>query len=84
MAGAAFFDEAVRVAPSAPTLLVGRYVTVTAQEGIDAVAASNTLRLAVAQQRTVDAGGILPLAVAVPTTVLLLAGLVARRRRRLR
>ena len=60
------------------------YVTVTAQEGIDAVAASNTLRLAVAQQRTVDAGGILPLAVAVPTTVLLLAGLVARRRRRLR
>ena len=60
------------------------YVTVTAQEGVDAVAASNTLRLAVAQQRTVDAGGILPLAVAVPTTVLLLVGLVARRRRRLR
>jgi hypothetical protein len=60
------------------------YVTVSAQQGTDAVAASNTLRLAVAQQRTVDAGGILPLAVAMPTTVLLLLGFAARRRRRLR
>lgn len=60
------------------------YVTVSAQQGTDAVAASNTLRLAVAQQRTVDAGGILPLAVAMPTTVLLLMGFAARRRRRLR
>ena len=48
------------------------------------ITSTNTRRLAVAPQRTVDAGGILPLAVAVPTTVLLLAGLVARRRRRLR
>ena len=60
------------------------YVTVTAQQGTDAVAASNTLRLAVARQRTIDPGGILPLAVSAPTTLLLLAGLVARRRRRLR
>ena len=60
------------------------YVTVTAQQGTDAVAASNTLRLAVAQQRTIDPGGILPLAVAAPTTLLLLAGLVAHRRRKLR
>ena len=60
------------------------YVTVSAQQGTDAVAASNTLRLAVAPQRTVDAGGILPLAIAVPTTLLLLAGFAASRRRRLR
>lgn len=60
------------------------YVTVSAQQGTDAVAASNTLRLAVAEQRTLDPGGILPLAVAMPTTLLLLAGLAARRRRRLR
>jgi hypothetical protein len=59
------------------------YVTVTAQQGTDAVAASNALRLAVAQQQTLDQGGILPLAVVVPMTVLLLAGLAARRRRRL-
>lgn len=60
------------------------YVTVSAQQGTDAVAASNTLRLAVAEQRTLDAGGILPLAVAVPTTILLLAVFAAGRRRRLR
>jgi len=60
------------------------YVAVTAKQGTDAVVASNTLRLAVAQQRTVDAGGILPLAVAVPTAILLLTGFAAHRRRRLR
>jgi len=60
------------------------YVTVSAQQGTDVVAASNTLRLAVAQQQTLDAGGILPLAVAVPTTLLLVTGLTARRRRKLR
>jgi hypothetical protein len=60
------------------------YVTITAQQGTDAVAASNTLRLAVARQRTIDPGRILPLAVSAPTTLLLLAGLVARRHRRLR
>jgi hypothetical protein len=59
------------------------YVTLTAQQGTDAVAASNALRLAVAQQQTLDQGGILPLAVVVPMTVLLLTGLAARRRRRL-
>ena len=33
----------------------------SAQQGTDAVAASNTLRLAVARRRTIDPGGILPL-----------------------
>ena len=59
------------------------YVAVTAAQGTDAVAASNTLRLAVAPQRTVEAGGILPLAVAMPATVLLLTGFAGYRRRRL-
>ena len=60
------------------------YVAVTASQGTDAVAASNTLRLAVASQRTVEAGGILPLALAMPAAVLLLTGFVGYRRRRLR
>jgi hypothetical protein len=60
------------------------YVAVTAEQGAAGVAASDTLRLEVAEQRTLDAGGILPLAAAMPATVLLLIGLVARRRRRLR
>ena len=60
------------------------YVAVTATQGTDAVAASNTLRLAVASQRTVEAGGILPLALAMPAAVLLLTGFVGYRRRRLR
>ena len=58
------------------------YVAVTATRGTDAVAASNTLRLAVASHRTVEAGGILPLAVAMPAAVLLLIGLAGYRRRR--
>ena len=60
------------------------YVAVTATQGTDAVAASNTLRLAVAPQRTVAAGGILPLVVAMPTAVLFLTGFAAYRRRSLR
>ena len=60
------------------------YVAVTATQGTDAVAASNTLRLAVAPQRTVEAGGILPLALAMPAAVLLLTGFAGYRRRRLR
>jgi len=60
------------------------YVAVTAEQGAADVAASNTLRLGVAQQRTLNAGGILPLAAAMPASVLLLMGLAARRRRRLR
>jgi hypothetical protein len=60
------------------------YVAVTAEQGATSVAASNTLRLGVAQQRTLNAGGILPLAAAMPATVLLLIGLAARRRRSLR
>ena len=60
------------------------YVAVTATQGTDAAAASNTLRLAVASQRTVEAGGILPLALAMPAAVLLLTGFAGYRRRRLR
>jgi hypothetical protein len=60
------------------------YVTVTATRGTDAVTASNALRLDVAPQRTVDAGGVLPLAMAMPAAVLLLTGFAAYRRRRLR
>ena len=60
------------------------YVTVTARQGTDAVTASNALRLAVAPQRTVAAGGILPLVVAMPTAVLFLTGFAAYRRRSLR
>lgn len=60
------------------------YVAVTAEQGAADVAASNTLRLGVAQQRTLNAGGILPLAAAMPASVLVLMGLAARRRRRLR
>jgi len=59
------------------------YVAVTATQGTDAVAASNALRLAVAPQRTVAAGGILPLALAMPAAVLLLTGFAGYRRRRL-
>ncbi len=60
------------------------YVAITARQGSDAVTASNALRLAAAQRRTLDAGGILPLAAAVPATVLVLVGYAALRRRRLR
>jgi len=59
------------------------YVAVTVTHGTD-VSASNALRLAVAQQRTLDAGGVLPLAVTMPATVLLLMGFAARKRRGLR
>lgn len=61
------------------------YVAVTTKQGARDVTASNALRAAIAQRRTLNAGGgILPLAVAMPTTVLLLMGFAARRRRRLR
>jgi len=76
-----------RLAWTAQAVNSGRfvvYVAVTTKQGTGDVSASNALRLAVAQQRTLDAGGVLPLAVAMPTTVLLLMGLAARRRRRLR
>jgi hypothetical protein len=60
------------------------YVAVTLEQGTHDVAASNALRAAVAQQQTLNAGGMLPLAVAMPATVLLLMGLATHRRRRLR
>jgi hypothetical protein len=59
------------------------YVAVTAEQGAAGVAASNTLRLSVAQQRTLDAGGILPLAVGIPAVLGALSlGVRARRRAR--
>jgi hypothetical protein len=64
------------------------YVTVTAKEGFgkdaDQVVASGPLRVAVAQQRMLNAGGVLPLALAMPAIVLLLMGFAIRRQRRLR
>jgi hypothetical protein len=60
------------------------YVTVAAKEGADQLTASSALRLAVAQQRMLNAGGVLPLAVAMPASLLLLLGITTLRRRRLR
>jgi hypothetical protein len=60
------------------------YVAVTAEDGADPVVASGPLRLTVTEQRTVNAGGVLPLAVAMPAAVLVLMGAAARRRRRRR
>jgi hypothetical protein len=51
--------------------------------GGDEVSGSNALRLTVHQQRTLDAGGVVPLAVAMPAAVLLPMVLAAARRRRL-
>jgi hypothetical protein len=59
------------------------YVAVTAEQGAAHVTGSDTIRLGVVERRALDAGGMLPLAAAMPAGVLLL-GLVARRRRRLR
>jgi len=59
------------------------YVAVSEQQGTGAITASGALRLAATARRTVNAAGILPLAVAMPAVVLL-AGFVARWRRRLR
>jgi hypothetical protein len=80
-------NSSTRVEWSGQAVNSGRfvvYVAVTARQGPDGVTASNALRLTAAQQRTLDAGGILPLAAAVPGTVLVLTGIVALRRRRLR
>ncbi len=60
------------------------YVTVTTQHGADEVTASKALRAAVAAQRTLNPNGIVPLAAAIPVTVLVLMGFTVRRRRRLR
>lgn len=60
------------------------YVAVTAGEGSDQVVASSPLRLTVTEERTIDAGGVLPLALGMPVVVLALMGAAARRRRRMR
>jgi hypothetical protein len=60
------------------------YVTVTPTEGADEVIASGPLRVTVAQQRMLNAGGVLPLAVGMPVTILLLMGVAIRRQRKLR
>jgi hypothetical protein len=61
------------------------YVAVTTKQRADEqITGSNVLRLAVAQERTLNPEGMLPLAAAVPTVLLVLVVLTARRRRRLR
>jgi hypothetical protein len=59
------------------------YVAVTTSEGSDPVVASEPLRLTVTEKRTIDAGGVLPVALGMPIVALVLMGAVARRRRRL-
>jgi len=79
--------SSTRLAWDVQAVTAGRvllYVTVATKDGGDEVQASGSLRLAVAQQRMLNAGGVLPLALAMPTTILLLMGLAIRRRRRLR
>jgi hypothetical protein len=58
------------------------YVAVTSKGGRADIAASEGLRLLAADQRTLNASGILPVSLGVPAAVLLLMGLSARRRRR--
>ena len=58
------------------------YVVITSDQAAGAVVASKTLRLDVAAQRTVDAGGVLPIAVGVPGAIVLLMGLITIRNRR--
>jgi hypothetical protein len=59
------------------------YVAVTPSDRSDSVVASNSLRLTVTEQRTIDSSGVLPVALGVPVVVLGLMGAAARRRRRL-
>jgi hypothetical protein len=58
------------------------YVAVTSKAGSPDIATSQGLRLIAAKQRTLNAGGILPLSLGMPAAVLLLMGLSAWRRRR--
>ena len=58
------------------------YVAVTSRTGPGPVVASNGLELTATAHRSIDAGGVLPVALGVPGLVLvLLLGSVARRRR---
>jgi len=58
------------------------YVTVVA-DGHDEVDASGPLRATVIAERTINAGGVLPIGVAIPTIALALLALTRRRRRQL-
>jgi hypothetical protein len=59
---------------------VDLYVAVVANDGVDA---SAPLRASVVAVRTINAGGVLPIGIAVPAAVLSLLALALRRRRRL-
>lgn len=59
------------------------YVAVTARDGKAPVVASNGLELSATARRSLDAGGVLPVALGAPgLVVLLLVGSIVRRRRR--
>ena len=58
------------------------YVAVTTRKGPAPVVASNDLELSATAHRSIDAGGVLPVALGAPGLVLLLLlGSIARRRR---
>lgn len=56
------------------------YVVVTSAAGSDEVAASPVLRASVTPRLTINPGGVLPVAIAVPVVLLGLLGLMLRRR----
>lgn len=60
------------------------YVAVTTRSGPAPVVVSDGLRLSASARRTVNAGGVLPVAVGVPCALFLVMMLNAARRRRLR
>jgi hypothetical protein len=60
------------------------YVVVYDANQVSVASTPQPLRVAIASRRTLDAGGVLPLALAIPGALLLLIGATARRRRRLR
>jgi hypothetical protein len=65
-------------------LLVGLAVTAAVGDrALDPPTVGRTVRVTVAERRTLDAGGILPLALGMPIVVGLAAGGMALRRRRL-
>jgi hypothetical protein len=70
----------VQAVDSGPLIL---YVAAV-RPGTDGVAASGPLTLTVEQRRTINAGGILPTAAAMPAVVLVLLALTVIRRRRFR
>jgi hypothetical protein len=59
------------------------YVAVTSSEGSQPVVASAPLRLTVTEKRTINAGGVLPVALGMPVAAAVLMGVAARRRRQL-